>query len=350
MNNRLISFDLMRCVAIFIILFHHLPSYLYDAYNIAFIERDIDLLHHFYELNRYLGLGLFTFLTGYLLNRKKERFKNPESAFKFLKKKIIRIFPLYYLALIAFIYIYQLFSPLTIAIHLVGLQLLFASPTFQPIITLWFIGLIFIYYCLFIAINYQNLSKFYRILIIILFPLIIGILRMGFKITDFRLILYYGVFMFGIFCAEVNFFEQHLWHKISFLIPILFILVFSINFKVETEYGLTKINLGLSYLLINLLELFFILFIYKISHLIPINHLSRKLIELISYCSYCMFLFHRPLWFVIKNILQQTLEIHNFYLMTALLVILGIPILVVGSYYLQNFYDKYIIKLGDRLN
>jgi peptidoglycan/LPS O-acetylase OafA/YrhL len=63
-----------------------------------------------------------------------------------------------------------------------------------------------------------------------------------------------------------------------------------------------------------------------------------------------MFLFHRPLWFVIQNFLLQTLKIHNFYLMTTLLVILGIPILVVCSYYLQHFYDKSVMKLGDRFN
>ncbi len=350
MNNRLISFDLMRCVAIFIILFHHLPGYLYYIYDINVIKGNPDLLYHFYELNRYLGLGLFTFLTGYLLNRKKERFKNWESAFKFLKKKIIRIFPLYYLALVVFIYIYKLFSPLTIAIHMIGLQLIFAAPKLQPIITLWFIGLIFIYYCLFMVINNQNLSKFYRILIMILFPIVIGIFRISFQITDLRLILYYGVFMFGIFCAEVNFFEQYLWRKISPVIPILFILVFFINFKVETEYGLTQINLELSYLLIHFLELFFILLIYQVSYLIPINDCFQKLIEFISYCSYCMFLFHRPLGFVIKNFLQQTLEIHNFYLMITLLLILGLPTLIVCSYYLQLFYDKSIMKLGDRFN
>jgi len=345
MNNRLFIFDLMRALAIFIILFHHLPQYSGNFYNFNFIGIHIDL-SPVNGLNRYLALSLFIFISGYLLNRKRERFQDINSAVKFLYKKIIRIFPLYYLALFAFIYIYKIFSPLTIFIHILGLQLLFASPNFKPIMTLWFIGLILIYYSLFIVINYGNIRQISRILIIILFPIFIGLLSVVFKVTDLRIILYYWVFIFGIFSAETNFFEQKLWRKISPIIPILFILFFLISFFVEKEYGLMKINLGYSYILINLLVLLFVLFVYQISSFISLNNPSVKLIELISYSSYCMFLFHRPLWSVMDKFLKKTLEINNFYITTSILVILGIPILIVFSYYLQRFYDKYVMKLA----
>jgi len=107
-----------------------------------------------------------------------------------------------------------------------------------------------------------------------------------------------------------------------------------------------KINLGYSYILINLLVLLFVLFVYQISSFISLNNPSVKLIELISYSSYCMFLFHRPLWSVMDKFLKKTLEINNFYITTSILVILGIPILIVFSYYLQRFYDKYVMKLA----
>ncbi|VXD20389.1 putative Predicted acyltransferase 3 [Planktothrix serta PCC 8927] len=346
MNNRLIVFDLLRCLAIFIILVHHFLEYLSYFYNSNFIGINVNLLFYLNELNRYLGLGLFTFVSGYLINLKRERFKDLNSALKFLYKKFLRIFPLYYLALITFIYMDKIFSPLKIAIHILGLQLLFSSSNFQPIKTLWFIGLILIYYCLFIVINFRNIIPIYRIFIIILFPIVLGGLSVVFGVTDLRLILYYWIFIFGIFCAENNFFEQQFWRKISPINPILFLFIFLIAFFVEIKYGLMEINLVYSYILITILELLFVLLVYQISSLIPIKNSLLKLIQVISYSSYCMFLFHRPLWFVMENLLQQTLEINNFYIMISISTLLAIPILITFSYFLQHFYDKYFMKLA----
>jgi len=53
MNNRLFIFDLMRALAIFIILFHHLPQYSGNFYNFNFIGIHIDL-SPVNGLNRYL--------------------------------------------------------------------------------------------------------------------------------------------------------------------------------------------------------------------------------------------------------------------------------------------------------
>lgn len=343
MNNRLLIFDLMRSLAILIILFHHLPNYTGNFYDLNFIGINLDL-SPLNELNRYLGLGLFIFLAGYLINRKRERFADKRSAINFLYRKFIRIFPLYYLALFCFILIHKIYAPLKIGVQILGLQLLFASSTLKPIHTLWFIGLIVIYYYLFTVLNYNPIKKFYKGLIIILFPICIWILLTLFKVTDSRLILYYWVFLGGVFCAETNFFESEFWRKFNSLIPIVFVPVFLISFFLEKQYKLITTNSSYSYLLINLLIFTFVLFIYQISTLISRKNSSLKLIQIVSYASYCMFLFHRPIWFSMSYVLKQTLGI-NYSIAALILLFVGIPVVIIISYYIQRFYDEHCMKL-----
>ncbi|MGL6135903.1 MAG: acyltransferase family protein, partial [Planktothrix sp.] len=183
MENRLVVFDWMRTIGIFMILAHHLPKYYLGLQVLDQDKIDINLLS-FYELNRYFSLGLFVFISGYLINQKRKRFLNSRSLLKFLYKKFIRVFPLYYLALIAFIYMYQVFDPVSIIIHILGLQLLFVSDTFSALPTLWFIGLIVIYYSLFMILNYQPIKPIYKIFLIVFFPILMVTLALYFEITD----------------------------------------------------------------------------------------------------------------------------------------------------------------------
>jgi peptidoglycan/LPS O-acetylase OafA/YrhL len=63
------EFNVMRALGIFIILAHHLPDYCFNYYNLSYlgINIDISLLN---DLNRYFALGIFIFISGYLLNEK----------------------------------------------------------------------------------------------------------------------------------------------------------------------------------------------------------------------------------------------------------------------------------------
>ena len=64
------SIDLMRFVAVIIIvLLHHMPSYYFNIYDLRTFNIPVDLsfLGH---LTRYLGLGSFVFISGYLMSAK----------------------------------------------------------------------------------------------------------------------------------------------------------------------------------------------------------------------------------------------------------------------------------------
>ena len=153
MESRLKEFDLMRTLAIFIILIHHLPGHSFNFYNFTVVGTNYDM-SWLNQLNRYFGLGIFIFISGYLINRKRKSIKNWSDINRFVVNRYIRIIPLYILAYIIFITIFRNMinniDIVSIIIHLLGLQIIFASKYCDPVMTLWFVGLIISYYFVFV--------------------------------------------------------------------------------------------------------------------------------------------------------------------------------------------------------
>ncbi len=108
MKNKLVVLDWMRAVAILVILFHHLPGYTFNYYNLNNFGTPLDL-SIINVFNRYIGLSLFVFTSGYLLNLRKNHSFGLDETKKFIFKRWIRIFPLYLIALVAFIFMNESF-------------------------------------------------------------------------------------------------------------------------------------------------------------------------------------------------------------------------------------------------
>jgi peptidoglycan/LPS O-acetylase OafA/YrhL len=58
---------------------------------------------------------------------------------------------------------------------------------------------------------------------------------------------------------------------------------------------------------------------------------------IIAYASYGMYLFHRPVWWLMVDIYNPA----NVQIKALYLALLGIPLTIFFSYYLQKFYDRY---------
>ena len=91
------AIDLMRVISILVILLHHLPAYGLNVWKILddALPLHLSFLGH---QSRYLGLGSFVFISGYLLHGRNYRMKSLSDVTAFLKKRFVRIYPLYYLA------------------------------------------------------------------------------------------------------------------------------------------------------------------------------------------------------------------------------------------------------------
>jgi len=343
MKDRFLVFDLIRSLAIFIILFHHLPIYSFNFYNLKNFGIDIDL-SAWNELNKHLGLSLFIFMSGYLINVKKISFRDWNTVGTFLYKRIIRIFPMYYVALMFFCYIFSISEPLRIIIHIFGLQSLFFSKHLLSLPTLWFVGTILVYYLIFIICKAEKISRIYRLLAIGIFPFIVFFVTTSLHFMDYRISLYYWTFLFGIYCAESNILETPWLKKSILIITPVFLCIFISCFVLEKNYGIDYFGVRKSYIILNILMFSFILSIYSIFNSLAKILKSSQSVQAIAYASYGMYLFHRPIWFFLKKIAQETIGINNQYILLTIELFIGIPTIFVFAYLMQSFYERYCIQ------
>ncbi|MFZ3136294.1 MAG: acyltransferase family protein [Thermodesulfovibrionales bacterium] len=146
------EFNVMRSAAILFILFHHLPDYSFNYFDMKFIGINCDLTY-LRDLYKYFGLGIFVYISGYLLNHNYVDLSSWKNIITFVRNKTIRIIPLYLLALLLYIKLYVKLNLISFFAHVMGLQIILSSPLIDPMITLWYVGLIMAYYAVFVIIN-----------------------------------------------------------------------------------------------------------------------------------------------------------------------------------------------------
>ena len=125
------------------------------------------LLHVIGTLFFYLvlfGLSLFFFISGFVLYYSHDGIETAADMLAFWKKRVTRIYPLYWLALISVFVLQTLnitknlldLSLSSILIQVSGLQSLLAPRFINPIYTVWFVGVILIFYLIYPLIAYRS--------------------------------------------------------------------------------------------------------------------------------------------------------------------------------------------------
>lgn len=344
-KERRSEFDIMRSFAIFIIIFHHLPAYCFNYYDLNNFGISVDL-SFVNDLNRYFALGIFIYISGYLLQLSRYDLSSARATLLFLYRRFLRIMPLYYLALIFFV-IYLVGKPIsTISLvdHLLGLQLIISTPSLEPVQTLWFVGLIVSYYLVFIALNKYGTNVKRAIIIAALIPILALLAKVFVGIIDKRLFIYYAVFLFGMYMslnsslltkkivlgAATVLFVASTFLYASYIFPVL-------NNNDVTPKLFSVFSLS-AFVLLNIIMLSFVVLVHYTCTKIK---LSLRIVFLVSYASYCIYLFHRPIWAIMLNIHEPRDDgIRGIYLS-----LVGVPIIVFASYYMQKWYDMALARI-----
>jgi peptidoglycan/LPS O-acetylase OafA/YrhL len=293
-KERLIEFDFMRSAAIALVLLQHLPDY-----GISSLVPIREFFHF-----AHLGLGLFIFISGYLLynNNSHIRLSN---IFTFYKKRLIRIYPLYLTALVSFFLVFEIVSiyfgfdfvsafnrSLTsYLIHFFSAQVLLAPGYVNPLLTLWYIGLIVLYYLLYpvLVIRCRNINDIF-IRSVIIFLIFAG-LHVSFNIIEERFFYYYFIFITGIICSDKKVFSHVNFNK---AIPAVLLLYIS-TFLVYDYFYELNIFTKLFILYITIMSFTFLMFYTGRSVLSVSSGRLQNIFLLISTSSYCVYLFHRPI-------------------------------------------------------
>jgi peptidoglycan/LPS O-acetylase OafA/YrhL len=351
MKNRIIEFDIMRALAIFFILFHHLPGHSFNFYSFHFNGHLWDLTF-LYSLNAYFGLGLFVFVSGRLLSKPNPSFEEGRNIKQFILKRYIRIFPLYIIALLLFVAINgrvwdsmgirDSLSIYSFVLNLLGLQIILASKYCRPLLTLWFVGLIVSYYYLYIVFVKFVRSFIGFITLVFTISLFSALFMHLLGLMDERFLFYLGVFIAGILEAKYKLIEKM---KFGHVILVLLLFISFVCLYVAFIYPekippgrpsfLSFIGMN-AFVLENLIMLSFVSIVFALARVI-VRTDRYAFLQKIAYASYCIFLFHRPVWWIMVDIYNPA----DVKFKAVYLALLGIPLTIFVSYYLQKFYDRY---------
>jgi peptidoglycan/LPS O-acetylase OafA/YrhL len=200
------------------------------------------------------------------------------------------------------------------------------------------VGLILVYYSLFSLLNIDKIPALYKSVILGIFALTLFLSSTYLHITDLRLICYSLPFIGGILAAKKNWFEHRLWRKALSLNIGVFGAILPLCWVWEKKYSLPIEH---NTILLNLLMFSFVLLMYRLSDVACQNTQLNRFFHAIAYCAYGMFLFHRPIWFALEQMMRSLFVVENIYIITSSLVFLGIPLIVGVSYMLLTLYDRY---------
>ena len=322
------------------------------------------------------GLSLFFFVSGFVLYYSHGGIETTADTLAFWKKRVIKIYPLYWLALISVFVLETYFnidkylldaSFSSMVIQLSGLQALLAPRFINPIFTAWFIGVILLFYLIYPLIAYPSRDIAHMILVscAVLLPFVV--MRLAFDIIDFRFFMYYGLFVAGILASKYG-----VKYKLSLrprffcvgsvvliallsLIKYVYMLQYAATAAADgwlfNGYGLfpyTPADLPILLSLIILLNIVALLFIYVafiVARLYSpsINRTLLSLILVIAFATYSIYLFNRQV-FDCVDVLVQHLHLGMVQADVAL-ILLAFPLLLGFAYFVQRQESNIVIRI-----
>lgn len=312
--------DTLRAGAIlYIVGFWHLLDYVQPS-----------RLHKFAvtELLTYGVLGLFCFISGYLLANR-YTLQNWKEVARFYQRRLLRLYPMYWIALVGFLSLGMIDQD-------IFLRTVFATNMiwFTSLPTLWFVALILTFYGItpLYLVRYSVLKTVGLTLGLYVLLLIPILLKLPY--IDYRFPLFLPAFAFGLAVGRHPQTRRWFGHPGILGAAIVGFVVAVIRFGQPLDAGI------LWFLVIDLAMIASIPCLWsigdRITPLVP-DHLRSFL----SYSSFAIYLVHRLVFRVGLLAYQpDTLYGTLFYLVVVLL-----PITIIIAYLFQRIYDA-IIRLG----
>jgi len=343
-KNKFIEFDFLRSVAIISIIFCHLHYFIPNS----------RIWGNFSELFSIIGLGIFSFISGYLISYNNTNFFSVQDIRKFYTKRIVRIYPLYWIALVSYIlylFVYINFlnilnlsadlntmvMPFLILINFLGLQIL-TNPAFG---IFWYIGFIVLCYFLYPLIRKTAKNDVQFLLFSFLIMGIFGLMRIFFNLIDDRFFIFFLMFVGGVIVYNEKLLDnpfskdkELMW--IGLFCSIVF--VFLINKLYLRNIISFDLSIIISYILSNLTVIVFCILTVQLLKKKILSQIITKFSFIIIYVStaaYCVYLFH-PVLLQLGSTISITLglspQVNELFIL-----FLVVPLIFVICNNIQNF-------------
>ena len=310
--------DISRAICmIWIVGFWHMQEYI--NVNIRFLSVFTDG-----------SLFCFAFISGLFLGKK--RINSIVDALEFYKRRLLRLYPLFFLSATSFYIFKILFNASFICsfkqyiLTVSGLACIFTPAP----LTIWFIDAIIIMYLITPLINHlDKKNKKFILYFSIWLPLLL--LHLFFHIVDERFLTISILYFVGLIFGSYNISSSGFSQKLKTILELLVILVFLFlnhRFNVDNDF---------IHFLVSVVVCSFIL---DISKNIAKIKAANKLLKYVSYSSMTCYLFHRQMLGIISKLLGS---IH-----IAIAYLIVFPIIIIISYYIQYGYDKLLEEMKSK--
>lgn len=282
------------------------------------------------EYITYSVLGLFMFISGLLLSGKYP-IVNSKSTFLFFKKRVVRILPLFFLA-VSFYCFWGSVSWRTALCTLSGLSTLFPP----QMGTLWFVSMILLFYILYPLLwSRKNINT---ILVGIVIWSAFYCADCVFNSIDIRFFYYFPCFVTGMVIAKMNLHKIITSLKAIVMSCALFFTVSILLFQMELNELLAILGVIIVALSGSVLIL---VCSYKIA-----KHINLYIVQYIAYASMAAYMFHRQIWSIIRYIYWPEDGVGRF----LFLIFICLPLILAAGYFIQYTYDKLILLVINYAN
>lgn len=316
-------FDIARTVCMcYIIAALHLSQYLGLQYYIyeTYIGR----------LITFSCLGLFTFMSGYLIGGKYDFTPSTDRIAKgvllFYKKRFVRIYPLFFIATIL-LYVIG-FNKLKASIYgLLGI----APFVVQQPKTLWYVSMLMIFYLITPLVNRKSI--WWRVLMSTGFILLFGLLKL-FIYVDARFIFNLFFYCLGLVMSgiKIGYFNKtdysNIWLHIVIIVAFVAALLLTNRWFSNTISFFSVSAFG-------------VMALFSLSNLLSNIHNKAlfKIVEFVSYASMVCYMFHRFFYWAGLELCSPAETIWKI-LYLEIVFIIGLVV----SYFIQRGYDRLFVK------
>ena len=312
MTNRNSTIDIARGLAmLYIIAFWHL-----SGYSEVFIVP-------YGEFLKNASLGLFMFVSGYLLGAK-YKIHSVKDAWQFITKRLLRLYPLYALSLFLF-WLHSAISTKTLVCSLLGISSFF--PPQPP--TLWFVSMLLVFYVVFVFLSGRKTQ--HKIIISALLYVCLFLLYYSNKAIDHRILYYFPCFFIGMIVSDHPLSK---WKKGWFFVVSLCIFLLGVWLIDSRTISVFVLMRGV----ISLTGGFLFIFL---AYWLSASQVIAKVFIPLSYASMAAYMFHRQIISFIRFIYWPEPSMWR----VIFLYFVCIPVVLVAGYVIQFCYDKLIKKL-----
>lgn len=325
--QKLIEFEILRAISVILLMFSHSDIYSQVIFGFK-LEPVGPYIRGFF-------LGSFFFMAGFFIEYSNKR--NPKTFYSYVYSKFIRLLPPYWLTLILFVLVlgYTLKKADFLA-YFLNLQFIFSPVYVKQLLTLWYLSVLFAY----LMIYGFFLKRSTRSLLIFLLLLFLSayFLNDEYGLFDYRFFEYYLIFLSGFLLARYDYVYEKI---VNFSLAVQFLLVI-VGFILFGFFGFGQFGYtSWQYILFS--DFHMLSMIVLALRVFKSGYFNWRIWEGISYASFFMYLFHRPIWEIMFAVIKFPLNIYSGWYR----LLPGSIFVFVISYYMQRGYDLLLTAGSD---